>query len=263
MRARVLSLLMVVAWSVARSSLAADPSTLPSESSQPPPWLEITTTTPANDVKSRYKASLRLSDKKLAGSFGSRPVQVLAPEPDAALAQTTFSQEMGPLAGGSTFFWRTGDRWPVAMLHWRFPDPHRYLVHADVRCREPGTECDAASARARALAMRSPMPVGTEDKTVFAAWRDLVVGEACRPGVARMPVPLYPKAEVRRGIGGKVTLQILTNRCGEIRSLQVFASSGNRVLDLQAMETVRHWRLPVDEIGPGGYVRVPVTFHPP
>ena len=248
---------------MAGSSLAADPSPVPSDASQLPPWLEITTTTPANDVKSRYKASLRSSEKMLDDSSGSRPVQVLAPEPDVALAQTAFAQDTGPQAGVSMYFWRTGERWPIALLHWRFPDPHRYLVHADVRCREPGIECDAATASARALDKRSPMPLATEDKTVFAAWRDLVVAEACRPGVARMPAPPYPRAEVRRGIGGMVTLQILSNRCGEIRSLQIVASSGNSVLDRQAMSTALQWRLPADRVGRGGYVRVPVTFVPP
>jgi protein TonB len=77
------------------------------------------------------------------------------------------------------------------------------------------------------------------------------------------PEPQYPPAARRRGIEGRVLLEVRVDPQGHPASVQVADSSGEESLDRAAVEAVRSWRFvparnggtPVD-----GRVRVPIRF---
>ena len=81
--------------------------------------------------------------------------------------------------------------------------------------------------------------------------------------VAGNPAPRYPRAARRRGIEGRLVLQVLVDARGAARSVEVFATSGHGLLDEAARAAVRRWRfVPGRREGRAApsVVRVPVTF---
>ena len=81
--------------------------------------------------------------------------------------------------------------------------------------------------------------------------------------MAGNPAPRYPRTARRRGIEGRLVLQVLVDATGAARSVEVFATSGHGLLDEAAIDAVRRWRfVPGHRDGQAAptLVRVPVTF---
>jgi len=77
------------------------------------------------------------------------------------------------------------------------------------------------------------------------------------------PSPEYPLIARRRGLQGTVVLEVLVNRNGRVGDLRVFNSSGYKVLDRAAAESVREWIFRPAIKGNENiemWVRVPVCF---
>ena len=77
------------------------------------------------------------------------------------------------------------------------------------------------------------------------------------------PSPEYPLIARRRGFQGTVVLEVLVNRNGRVGDLRVFNSSGYKVLDRSAVESVREWIFRPAIKGNENiemWVRVPVCF---
>jgi protein TonB len=83
------------------------------------------------------------------------------------------------------------------------------------------------------------------------------------PLYLKNPHPDYPSMARRRGYEGTVVLEVLVDREGRARDLNIFQSSGHKVLDRAAMQAVKGWLF---EPGMRGeektdmWVKVPLTF---
>lgn len=77
------------------------------------------------------------------------------------------------------------------------------------------------------------------------------------------PEPQYPSAARRRGIEGRVLLEVRVDSQGRPASVQVADSSGEESLDHAAVEAVRNWRFVPAKSGGApveGRIRVPIRF---
>lgn len=61
-------------------------------------------------------------------------------------------------------------------------------------------------------------------------------------GSAANPIPGYPPAARRRGIEGKVVLDVLVSAEGQALSVEIARSSGSPLLDEAACDTISRWR---------------------
>ncbi len=101
---------------------------------------------------------------------------------------------------------------------------------------------------------RQPVPV------VTAAPQPLPPRTAAR---FHNPRPWYPRMARRRGMEGRVELQVTVAIDGSVRSIRIARSSGYRLLDEAALETVRQWRFePARLAGMAveGRLMVPIRF---
>jgi protein TonB len=100
---------------------------------------------------------------------------------------------------------------------------------------------------------------GTKTASVSPA---KVVREA-RPAYKDNPPPPYPKVAKRRGYEGTVILDVLVDRSGRVKELHISKSSGHRVLDRAALNSVNGWLFEPGMVGDKEvdmWVRVPVRF---
>jgi len=77
------------------------------------------------------------------------------------------------------------------------------------------------------------------------------------------PKPLYPLRAVRKGLQGRVVLNVEVLPSGDAGTLKTAISSGHRVLDRAAIEAVRQWQFtPAKLAGISvlSYVQVPIQF---
>ena len=61
------------------------------------------------------------------------------------------------------------------------------------------------------------------------------------PAYRKNPPPRYPRAARRRGCEGTVLIKVLVTREGKVMEAKVSQSSGHRILDRAALNTVRDW----------------------
>lgn len=83
------------------------------------------------------------------------------------------------------------------------------------------------------------------------------------PRYRENPPPQYPPIARRRGYQGKVILEVLVSRKGEVKELMLSKSSGHPILDKAAMKSVKHWVFePGERDGKPAemWVKVPVRF---
>jgi protein TonB len=84
-----------------------------------------------------------------------------------------------------------------------------------------------------------------------------------RPLYRKNPPPRYPRQARRKGYEGIVILEVLVDQKGTVNDLRVFQSSGYKILDQSALESVHKW---VFEPGTRNgetvkmWVRVPIRF---
>lgn len=84
-----------------------------------------------------------------------------------------------------------------------------------------------------------------------------------RADYLRNPPPIYPDTARRRSLEGRTLLRVLIDSEGEVVSVRLEESSGHRVLDDEALRTVRRWRFtPASEGGKAieAEVLVPIKF---
>ncbi len=77
------------------------------------------------------------------------------------------------------------------------------------------------------------------------------------------PPPQYPRLARRRGLEGVVTLEAQIDSNGKVIDLQIFTSSGHKVLDKAALKSVWRWQFSPGTVGGRAqsmWVKVPVRF---
>jgi periplasmic protein TonB len=83
------------------------------------------------------------------------------------------------------------------------------------------------------------------------------------PLYRKNPPPRYPRLARRRGYQGVVVLDVLVDREGRVRDLQIATSSGHRSLDRAALASVKGWSFEPGRRGSNPvkmWVRVPIRF---
>jgi protein TonB len=84
-----------------------------------------------------------------------------------------------------------------------------------------------------------------------------------RPYALDNPKPVYPSVARRRGMQGLVLLQVRVSEEGKVTGIHVVRSSGFRILDVVAVDSVKQWRfMPAREndMTVTSTVQVPVRF---
>ncbi|MBW1776987.1 MAG: energy transducer TonB [Deltaproteobacteria bacterium] len=84
-----------------------------------------------------------------------------------------------------------------------------------------------------------------------------------RPAYKKNPPPSYPRSARRRGMEGKVLLEVFVSAQGKPEKIKLLESSGHGVLDRAALSAVRSWIFEPGTIGDrpvGMWVRVPIRF---
>ncbi len=84
-----------------------------------------------------------------------------------------------------------------------------------------------------------------------------------RAGYLNNPPPDYPAAAARQGWEGTVLLRVRVLSTGKVDSVEVQKSSGHKVLDEQAIATVRGWLFAPSKRGAtaiDGWATVPIEF---
>lgn len=95
----------------------------------------------------------------------------------------------------------------------------------------------------------------------YEAWVESLATEACTPGPVSTPSPHYPARALSDGGSGRVVLELLSNRCGDVRDAWVLESSGHRDIDRAAVRAALKWKLaPPPEGSPTGRSRVAIDF---
>lgn len=83
------------------------------------------------------------------------------------------------------------------------------------------------------------------------------------PDYAINPKPVYPRLAIRRNYEGTVTLLVEVLGDGSVREIEIFESSGHKMLDRSALKAVRKWRFKPGTKGGKPVtmkVKVPVVF---
>ena len=89
------------------------------------------------------------------------------------------------------------------------------------------------------------------------------IKENSRPMLKQNPKPVYPAAARRRGMQGVVLLKVNVNNKGNVEKLDVLQSSGYKVLDLSAVNSVKHWKFIPAKIGEdsvSSVIEIPIKF---
>lgn len=149
----------------------------------------------------------------------------------------------------------------------------RVAAHAAETAREPETTPDAGSTpgpveRGEPVTRAAGSEAAADAEESSAAGMTASRAASSMPSraaspAAGNPVPEYPWLARRRGIEGEVVLSVEVLPSGEPERVRVESSSGHRVLDRAALESVRRWRF--EPALRGGravpeVVRVPVRF---
>ena len=84
-----------------------------------------------------------------------------------------------------------------------------------------------------------------------------------RAGYRNNPPPNYPATAARQGWQGTVLLKVRVLSTGRVDSVEVQKSSGHKLLDDEAMATVRSWQFSPSRRGDtpiDGWATVPIEF---
>jgi len=141
------------------------------------------------------------------------------------------------------------------------PAPSRTLVPTTP---EPAPQAPANDRPSPALASPSvPSPAPAPVSTPATEQSGPISSPRFDAAYLQNPKPLYPLLARRRGIEGKVILQVRVGPEGDALSVQLHQSSGDDSLDKAALETVRRWRFVPARQGNTpvpATVLVPITF---
>ena len=106
----------------------------------------------------------------------------------------------------------------------------RVIVEQPTRTEKPLSDSQAASTLPTQQASRSTADTG-----------NAAVNHKPRP-VAGNPKPHYPLLARNKGIEGRVVVNVLVSAQGTVKTISVGQSSGSRLLDKAALQTVKKWR---------------------
>ena len=106
----------------------------------------------------------------------------------------------------------------------------RVIVEQPTRTEKPLSGSQAASTLPIQQASRSTADTG-----------NAAVNHKPRP-VAGNPKPHYPLLARNKGIEGRVVVNVLVSAQGTVKTISVGQSSGSRLLDKAALQTVKKWR---------------------
>ena len=106
----------------------------------------------------------------------------------------------------------------------------RVIVEQPTRTEKPLSDSQAASTLPTQQASRSAPDTG-----------NAAVNHKPRP-VAGNPKPHYPLLARNQGIEGRVVVNVLVSAQGTVKTISVGQSSGSRLLDNAALQTVKKWR---------------------
>ena len=106
----------------------------------------------------------------------------------------------------------------------------RVIVEQPTRTEKPLSDSKAASTLPTQQASRSAPDTG-----------NAAVNHKPRP-VAGNPKPHYPLLARNQGIEGRVVVNVLVSAQGTVKTISVGQSSGSRLLDNAALQTVKKWR---------------------
>lgn len=101
------------------------------------------------------------------------------------------------------------------------------------------------------------------DEDVAPAAAQTFVKADSKPFAMENPKPVFPLAARRRGMQGSVLLQVHVSEHGKVISVHLMRSSGFRILDVSAMNTVKKWRFMPARQGDeavASIVEVPIRF---
>ena len=85
-------------------------------------------------------------------------------------------------------------------------------------------------------------PPEVAEKEVEPASASTFVQADSRPFALDNPKPVYPSAARRRGMQGVVLLQVKVSDEGSVTGIHIMRSSGFRVLDIAATNSVKQWQ---------------------
>lgn len=92
---------------------------------------------------------------------------------------------------------------------------------------------------------------------------EVVTAPFGRAGYLNNPPPAYPSAAARQGWQGTVLLRVRVLSTGRVDDVEVQKSSGHKLLDEEAMATVRAWQFTPSKRGDtpiDGWATVPIEF---
>ena len=108
-----------------------------------------------------------------------------------------------------------------------------------------------------------PDDFAAEQALDVSGTQELKLTREAIPIYDKNPSPEYPLIARRRGFQGTVVLEVLVDRNGRVGDLRIFKSSGYKVLDSAAEESVREWIFKPAIKGNEKvemWVRIPVCF---
>jgi protein TonB len=146
------------------------------------------------------------------------------------------------------------------------PLPAFNLVLTGSRSPAPAPPRLRSSPRVRPAIHRVPSPqqrAHTASESSKPAPAAVTTFARSAPGPVYNPPPAYPRAARRRGLEGRVTLQVHIDRYGRVQQVAVQISSGHPILDRAAIRTVRRWRFaPAGRNGRAvaAQLQIPVVF---
>lgn len=103
----------------------------------------------------------------------------------------------------------------------------------------------------------------TEEKEIIPSSASAFVQADSRPFALDNPKPVYPLSARRRGVQGVVLLQVNVSDEGAVTGIHIMRSSGFRILDIAALNSVKRWRfMPAlqGELKVNSTVQVPIRF---
>lgn len=101
-----------------------------------------------------------------------------------------------------------------------------------------------------------------EEETDTASASTFIEADS-KPFALENPKPVYPSSARRRGMQGVVLLQVNVSIEGKVTAIHVMRSSGFRVLDVAATNSVKHWRFMPARKGDtevASTVQIPIRF---
>lgn len=102
-----------------------------------------------------------------------------------------------------------------------------------------------------------------EEKKSLSKSATTMIKANSRPYLHENPKPVYPAVARRRGMQGVVLLNVEVNANGRVTRIKILQSSGFRILDVAAIQSVEQWKfIPGSKggINAASIVKIPIRF---